>query len=119
MRRGWRMALCELSSDTADTLGIKRIASEPATALGSDEGIVATSPDADGHKYLLVCPNAHTLISMASTAGLRLTAAGTRITFALGAVVNSAAPDDGADTQDLVDQTFNYVESRLVPVGAY
>ncbi len=118
LKRGSRMALFEFASDATDTLGVMRQASEAATDLAGGEGIIATAASA-GNKYLILCPQAHTNTDIATTAGIELTSGATRVAFGIGSVINSAAPDTGADTADLTDQFFNRIESRIEVTGEY
>jgi hypothetical protein len=111
IRRGWRVALFTFITDSADTLGVFRTASEAATALGSSVGIVATAADGGGNKFIIVSPNAHTA-TLAGNSGIALTSSGSRFTFGIGSVINSATPDTGANTQDLIDQFFNFLTVR-------
>jgi len=114
IHRGWRMISFRLSAESADAFGIERTGSEAASALGSDVGIVATAPDANDHKFIVVSPDAHDTTNLATNAGIALTTPATSISFALGMVVNSTSPDNGAGTQDLIDQFFNYIEPRQI-----
>ena len=112
IRRGWRVALIQFKCDVADALGIERQAAEAASALGSNAGIIATAADAAGNKYIIFCPETHTVTNAATTAGVKLTVAAKTVTLGVGSVINSASADTGADTADLTDQFYNFLNAR-------
>lgn len=111
LKRGWRVALFSQVTDITAALAFRRDASEAATALGSGEGIIATAASA-GNKYIMLTPAAHTTSDLATTATITVNPNNTRFSVGIGSVINSAAPDSGADTADLTDQFFNRIEAR-------
>ncbi len=119
LKRGWRIALFEFAADATDDYGVERQASEAATALAAGEGIIATSADGDGNKYIILSQDATDTVNLANFAGIELTSAATRIGFGIGSIINSASPDTAGSTADLTDQFFNRIEARVEVTGEY
>jgi hypothetical protein len=108
LRRGWRTILITLFTDGALDCGINRKTSEAGSAI-STYGVVATSADANGHKYLLLTPQAISTVDLGSTAGFETT--GNAATIFIGVSLVLASPESGTDQTSLIDQFFNWLET--------
>jgi hypothetical protein len=112
LKRGWRVALFSQTVDATSALAFRRNQSEAASALGSGAGVVATSADGSGNKYIMFTPQAHTTSNLSTTATITVNPNDTRFSVGIGSVINSASPDTGAGASDLEDQFFNRIEAR-------